>query len=570
MKITLFITLVFISAAQLTALTAQCNNLRDYQGLRALYLSSDGDNWNNNTNWPSENYFVNNPAPNPVPELFGWYGLDFCQFGRIREIRLNNNDLVGTIPDEIARLDSLRTLILHTNELNGNIPIELGSLRLSNLNLRTNQLSGNIPIELGNIPTLGTLYLNGNNLSGPIPTELGNLTTLSVLELQLNFLSGSIPPELGDLTNLIRLQLSGNNLIGQIPTSFNQLSNLVLFGVSTNNLSGCYDPVLKEPPSVLCNFGDPSVSLGNNFLDTWNNFCTQDGGSCNCVHPDFEALEIFYTNTSGPQWTTNTDWLSNCDPCSWFGITCNGNGRVTGIDLQVNNLVGILPQELGQLEFLIQLKLGVNTLGGNIPSQLGGLLNLQNIWLHNNEYNSALPLFTNQNNPTNVFPSLDRLYLYNNNFSGAIPPSYADLSSLSVLRTFNNPLLSGCYDVNLFSLCDQLINNAVGDIHNGTGFSSWEDFCLCNANVCSCNEINQWIGGVSNWDDPANWSLSHEPLACEIVEINTTGDIVTMPVNYSSTVYLIDVAEDCQLEIPLTSRLHVLADSGFSNWTNCN
>lgn len=568
MKIPIFSIIVLISTTQLNS---QCNNLRDYQGLRALYLSTDGDNWDNNTNWPTENYFNNNPAPNPVPELFGWYGIDFCQFGRMREIKLFSNNLVGIIPPDIVLLDSLRTLILNTNQLSGTIPKELGVLRLLNLQLRENLLSGSIPPELGNIPTLGTLNLNSNGLTGPIPPELGNLTTLSSMEMHANFLSGPLPTELGNLTNLSVLRLENNSLDGGIPTSFIQLTNLVVFNVTGNNLGGCYSPALKDPPSILCNFSSFSVSNNNNFWDTWDNFCNINGGVCDCTHPDYFALEALYNNTNGLQWTTNTNWLNNCDPCSWFGVSCNTNNRVTAIDLQVNNLSGQLPEQLSELEFLSQLKLGVNSLSGNIPFQLGGLLNLENLWLHNNNYTGGgLPLFTNLNDPANVFPSLDRLYLYNNNFLGTIPPIYADYTNLSVLRTYNNPALEGCYDSELLSLCDQLINNLPGNISNGTGLSEWEDFCLCNAGICACHETNEWIGGVSNWDDPNNWSLGRIPVGCEIVEIKNVGDQVTMPVNYSSTIYLIEVAADCELELPSSSTLHVLANPDFSNWTSCD
>ena len=60
-----------------------------------------------------------------------------------------------------------------------------------------------------------------------------------------------------------------------------------------------------------------------------------------CDHPDYEPLVALYNATDGDNWTTSWD-LSDCDVCSYFGITCDGDGKITEIDLDGNNLTGIL------------------------------------------------------------------------------------------------------------------------------------------------------------------------------------------------------------------------------------
>ena len=103
--------------------------------LRILYEATDGPNWNNNTNWLSEE---------PLAE---WHGISG-----------STNQLVVS---------------LSSNGLTGSIPPELGTLTgLSWLNLARNQLGGSIPPELGLLANLETLSLARNQLSGPIPAEL--------------------------------------------------------------------------------------------------------------------------------------------------------------------------------------------------------------------------------------------------------------------------------------------------------------------------------------------------------------------------------------------------------------
>lgn len=49
------------------------------------------------------------------------------------------------------------------------------------------------------------------------------------------------------------------------------------------------------------------------------------------VHADYDALMALYNSTNGPGWTDNSGWIdgaagTNCDPCTWYGITCTSAG----------------------------------------------------------------------------------------------------------------------------------------------------------------------------------------------------------------------------------------------------
>ena len=80
----------------------------------------------------------------------------------------------------------------------------------------------------------------------------------------------------------------------------------------------------------------------------------EDGGS---VASDRAALIALYNATEGGSWTTRTNWLSGRPLDEWHGVTTDGGGRVTALDLYENGLTGEIPPELGGLSNLRQLVL---------------------------------------------------------------------------------------------------------------------------------------------------------------------------------------------------------------------
>ena len=172
--------------------------------LIALYNSTDGANWSDNTGWLGA-----------VGTECTWEGVT-CGGGHVEEVRMWFNQLSGSIPPELGSLSNLVDLSMRGNQLSGSIPPELGNLSsLGELNLSLNQLSGSIPPELGSLSSLEALYLFSNQLSGNIPPELGNLASLAVLDLSSDQLSGVIPDELEDLSGLEQLDLRWNALHSQ-------------------------------------------------------------------------------------------------------------------------------------------------------------------------------------------------------------------------------------------------------------------------------------------------------------------------------------------------------------------
>jgi Leucine-rich repeat (LRR) protein len=104
--------------------------------------------------------------------------------------------------------------------LTGSLPEELfpsdskeGLKNLKILELQNNNLNGTLPEEIGNMTLLEKLYLNGNRFSGSIPAAIGEISNLRKF-LPRNYLNS-----IRQLTFVFVgcLNLTGNDLTGIVP-----------------------------------------------------------------------------------------------------------------------------------------------------------------------------------------------------------------------------------------------------------------------------------------------------------------------------------------------------------------
>jgi Leucine-rich repeat (LRR) protein len=86
------------------------------------------------------------------------------------------------------------------------IPEELWELtELEILRLEDNQLSGTLSTGIGNLVHLEELRLSRTGLEGDLPTELANLQQLERANLEFNQFKGRIPNELCEVSTLKEL-----------------------------------------------------------------------------------------------------------------------------------------------------------------------------------------------------------------------------------------------------------------------------------------------------------------------------------------------------------------------------
>ncbi|MXY98360.1 MAG: hypothetical protein F4Z29_11590 [Gemmatimonadetes bacterium] len=174
--------------------------------------------------------------------------------------------------------------------------------------------------------------------------------------------------------------------------------------------------------------------------------------------PDRPALARLYEATGGPEWTDDTNWLTDAPVGEWHGITADSKGRVVKLDLYDNNLGGTIPMELGQLTYIEDLNFNSNGISGEIPATIGQLENLSILNLSNNDLSGGIPasmgqltnlteLLISWNDLTGSIPAelgqlihLEWLALDRNQLSGEIPVELGRLTSLFRLELGNNKL----------------------------------------------------------------------------------------------------------------------------------
>jgi len=361
--------LITISFLNVTQSIAQCH-IEDWSALKALYESTDGDNWMNNEGWE----LVKEAAPSPECDLEVLKQLELDDNGRVVYLDLSNNYLRGSIPSEFWNLTKLRYLNLKSNiTLGGRISPEIEKLSdLTTLWLSKNSFYGSIPPEIGNLTKLTDLRLAENhNISGNIPPEIENLTKLTTLWLQINKLDGSIPPELGNLKNLTDLRLNWNWLTGNIPPELGNLTKLTELHLRDNDLSGGIPPELGNLVNLTSLdlphiYGSIPPELGNLTNLTSLNLTNISGS----IPPELGNLANLTS--------LNLSNISGSIPPELGNLANLTNLRLLG------QLSGGIPPELGNLTNLISLNLSGNQLSGSIPPELGNLAKLTELYLSNN------------------------------------------------------------------------------------------------------------------------------------------------------------------------------------------
>ncbi len=183
------------------------------------------------------------------------------------------------------------------------------------------------------------------------------------------------------------------------------------------------------------------------------------------------ALIDLYNATNGDTWADNTGWRT--PPLagdgfaqagtegSWRGVAVK-NGHVSQISLTFNKLAGFLPPTLANLSLLDRLYLFDNQLEGAIPPEWGVLAELRELNLGGNRLGGSLP------ETLSNLANLEVLDVKDNQLSGSIPAAWGNLSQLRELNLARNQL-SGTIPAELGRLTElvylQLNNNQfVGEI----------------------------------------------------------------------------------------------------------
>ncbi|WP_041257381.1 FG-GAP-like repeat-containing protein [Fibrella aestuarina] len=266
----------------------------------------------------------------------------------------------------------------------------------------------------------------------------------------------------------------------QGPAGFSSTQQNPPLSLSSTNQSGIYSVTVSSGANCIVT---ASVNL-----------------TVNAPSPDYTALADLYAATNGTGWATRTNWLAGCNPCGWYGVGCDGNGRVTSLVLGNNQLSGSLPASLSTLTSLTTLALDNNQLTGSLPDGLRALTGLTSLSLGGNQFSGTIPvsltalsnlesLNLERNQLTGSMPAnlgtlrkLSYLNLSRNQLTGSLPESLATLPSLTTLILSNNRL-SGCIPNSYSALCGKSVNLTQNPDLPGSG--DFGAFCATRTGGCS-------------------------------------------------------------------------------------
>lgn len=128
----------------------------------------------------------------------------------IVSLKLNANNLSGSLPDEIGLLTNVyESIDFHYNKISGPIPSNLKLLtNLQSIYLKDNQLSSTLPSDLGLMTAMRTFDISRNaGITGTLPAEFQNWKNIEILKIQGTSLTGVVPSEVCDVINAIDSEL---------------------------------------------------------------------------------------------------------------------------------------------------------------------------------------------------------------------------------------------------------------------------------------------------------------------------------------------------------------------------
>ena len=208
------------------------------------------------------------------------------------------------------------------------------------------------------------------------------------------------------------------------------------------------------------------------------------------VH-DCEALLASRDTLSVDQ---SLNWDEDLPIDEWKGVEL-ADGRVVGLRMSSEGIVGTIPSELGNLSNLQELSLWGNRLTGGIPKELGSLANLRSLSLSRNQLTGGIP------EELGSLSNLQSLNLYGNQLTGGIPKELGSLANLRSLLLHGNQLtgvipkelgsLSNLQSLNLYG------NQLTGGIPKELGNLAQLERLLLQGNQLT-GEIPKELGSLAN------------------------------------------------------------------------
>ncbi|KAM3681706.1 hypothetical protein ACB094_12G017500 [Castanea mollissima] len=340
----------------------------------------------------------------------------------------------------------------------------------------------------------------------------------SITEINLAYagLRGNLQNlDFSSFPNLLHLDLSVNKLTGTIPTNIGTLSKLQFLDLSTNSLNGSLPLSLANLTQVY----ELSVSR-NNITGELDRRLFPDGSSLSKTGLlSLKSFALQDTKLGGriPEEIGNLKYLVELGlDRNYF---CGPIPPSIDLFLSSNQLSGSVPEEIGNLSSLVNLQLAFNNFTGQLPLQVCQGGKLANFSAAFNNFTGPIPVSLKNcrtlyrvrlehnlltgyiDHDFGVYPELTYIDLSYNRLRGKLSPNWGDCQNLTALKLAAN-MISGKIPKEIVQLSkmgylDLSSNQLSGDIPAEIGKLSKLLKLILKDNKLS-GEVPAGIGGLSN------------------------------------------------------------------------
>ncbi|XVE55676.1 hypothetical protein DITRI_Ditri03aG0177500 [Diplodiscus trichospermus] len=249
------------------------------------------------------------------------------------------------------------------------------------------------------------IELSRRELMGVLPWDsICQLQSLEKLSLGYNLLYGGISEDLNNCVKIQYLDLGNNPFTGPFP-DISALSELQYLYLNGCEFSGPF------PWKSLENMTNLAVlSIGDNPFDR-------------TPFPD-QITKLKKLNTL---------YLANCSIKGNIPPAIGDLTELADIQLQTNDLSGEIPVEIGKLQKLWRLELYDNGLTGKLPVGLRNLTKLE-------YFDASINNLEGDISELRYLTNLASLQLFENKFTGEVPPEFGEFRNLVSMSLYTNML----------------------------------------------------------------------------------------------------------------------------------
>lgn len=275
--------------------------LTEHNILQLFYSECGGTTWTRSKNWYSDVHVCDwygvacDDEKSVVSIVLGDNGMQgtlpsyIYSLPNLAQLSLFYNPLLTVTFDGIEMASNLEELVLDTTGLTSLVGIGKGR-SLTKLNVRNNNLAGTLPEDLSRLVNMETLELSSNRFTGSIPSWLSKIPSLSTFLVDDNELTGEIPDFEG-FERITFLNISNNNFAGSIPETFLTSAgrdDKIFVDISANKLTGTLPYNLERLNRLGIKADQNKLSAIDPYLCTleaWNDYDVQAFGCAGILCP---------------------------------------------------------------------------------------------------------------------------------------------------------------------------------------------------------------------------------------------------------------------------------------------